>query len=909
MNVRASRARATVSRLSGVVLIALVLLPGHSHAQMECGSASQAMEQISTTVAGPLFTHAFGPWGDAVGAAVGVHFTEAPADVFERCWREAEESEEEDDDGYDDTYGLLDPPDEDDGDGDGWSWGDPHVLTFDGLEYDFHGAGDYVLLEHAPTRSAVHTRYVRSLDRRVSAQQALAIGVGDRVVTLYEVPPTEAEPIAIDGVPTAFQPGGWYEDDDLRIQRVQQWIFVRFSNGLTVATVSGRTNRIHVPSAWAGELIGLMGNRDGNPANDVAHRDGTAVDPSDADALYGGFLDDWLVAPQASLFAEPFDVAAMGPLRPDSVPSLAELDNETIVAATEVCERVGLQSGRGLEACVFDVAWTGDESWASADGALATRTLTSGSVMPNVTRLFELGDGAVAGTLEAVGVAHDVQVPAHNDDAARVLASGQHCDSATPATVAIVVGGIARSERRLTCDTSVELPPVAHTLRVTDPSGGTADYAFNVSERILSPTIQAGSIEPNVPVSIPIADNRQQWRWTIDEGNPSMFIQSGALSRAEDSTASVCNARWSVIDLGGSALHSGSLCIDAANIDVTGAAYLVVDIPADVGAGFVPGYTATGAESTVTLTDRVRLDGSLGSPGQVDTWRLDIEPGTSLLLMNEGGSNDCGIVWSILENNIEVFSGASCFDSDPVTLTAGGNVQIRVDAASAFGDYGLDIIRVPEPGLERLSVSEVLDASISVPGEVVRFAIDANAEDELLLTNTTEGTPNCRVVWRVLGPAESGGMEDAVFEGPSCFDTEPIRLPRTGQYIVEVDGNRSATGSVLLTAHSVPAPTMSTLRFGEEMDASIRSPGARVRLTFDANAGDELTLREGAQDNTECGIAWRVLGPYTDDAVVFEGASCFDSPPIAIESSGSYILETDGERSDTGAVGVLVERR
>ena len=282
-----------------------------------------AAEQVALTVTGPVFNAVFGRAGDLVAAGVGLRYTEAPVDIWERCWREAMEDdgedEEEDEDAYHDPYGLLDP--DDDEDDDGWSWGDPHLATFDGVAYDFHGAGDYVLMEHASSDSIIQTRYVRADDARYSAQYALAVRVGDRTVVLYENKTAGSEPVVLDGRQVPFQTGGWYEDEDLRIQRIRHWTFVRFTNGLSVATSSGRTNRFHIPSAWAGEVRGLLGNDDGNPANDIVRRDGTVVRPVDKDIFYGAFLDDWSVSQDESLFIEPFDISANGPIRPDPVPA------------------------------------------------------------------------------------------------------------------------------------------------------------------------------------------------------------------------------------------------------------------------------------------------------------------------------------------------------------------------------------------------------------------------------------------------------------------------------------------------------------------------------------------------------------------------------------------------------------
>lgn len=67
----------------------------------------------------------------------------------------------------------------------------------------------------------------------------------------------------------------------------------------------------------------------------------------------------------------PFDVSEWGPVRPDEVITLADLDPTDTEAATQVSGDAGIQPGRGFEECVFDVAFTGDLSWAEIEPSAA----------------------------------------------------------------------------------------------------------------------------------------------------------------------------------------------------------------------------------------------------------------------------------------------------------------------------------------------------------------------------------------------------------------------------------------------------------------------------------------------------------------------------------------------------------
>ena len=56
------------------------------------------------------------------------------------------------------------------------SKGEPHLTTFDGVGYDFQGAGDFTLVESADDSLDVHVRYVQ-IDSNVTVASAVATSV------------------------------------------------------------------------------------------------------------------------------------------------------------------------------------------------------------------------------------------------------------------------------------------------------------------------------------------------------------------------------------------------------------------------------------------------------------------------------------------------------------------------------------------------------------------------------------------------------------------------------------------------------------------------------------------------------------------------------------------------------------
>ncbi|MEM9208115.1 MAG: VWD domain-containing protein [Pseudomonadota bacterium] len=780
-------------------------------AQARCGSLEMVAEQIAAELI-PVPFGRFGPRGDLLGAGASMQLTESPADIFKRCMDEALEPvpEEEPLSPVDDprSYpGGSARDDEEEGGILGFIaaiFGDPHLVTLDRRAYDFQGAGDYVLLQYPSAGVEVQARFARLVGNPAATfTRSVAVRVGDRVVSLFEGGPGDATPVVIDGRPVPFLNSGTYRDADLHVQRFRQWYLVRFSNGLAVATVGGATVNVRIPEAWSGRVSGLLGNRDGDAGNDIALRDGTLIDPGDVDAMYGPFLDGWLTDRGDTLFSLPFDVETFGPIRPESIVTLDSLPDDAVTRATDVCGRAGLSAGPTLEGCIFDVALTGDESWAN----------------PETMAISDLGQTSAS---EDLG---PIRLDARNE--------------------------------------------------------------------------------------LPAASTDRRWRWSVTSAsNDRLFLRGTGLQATDSAIASACTVRWGLIDADGAETASGSLCIDEPNLSVEGVVALEVYVPAGIEGGFVLGLVQKGAQNQIELESTLRLDGELRSPGQIDAYALTVEPGTRLLLMDPDDGNACGVTWSILVGDEALFRGASCLDTDPIAIREGGVATVVVDAGTSTGTYSLEIVRVPESSNLELELGQSLDASIATPGEVIRYRFNATEGEQVVLADPSEANKTCQIFWRILSAGDADSAP--VFDGSTCFDTDPITLPSSGPYILEVDGKQAATGAAFLTVYSVPEPRIENLRFGQALDGSVRRPGERVRFRFDGSAGETLRLSDPDNVNRNCNIVWRVTGPDADtngqQALLFEGPVCFDSNAIELTATGAHVLEIDGKSAVIGEVAVQVDR-
>jgi len=259
------------------------------------------------------------------------------------------------------------------------SFGDPHVLTLDGLKYDFQAVGEFILIEDADDPSfVVQVRQSRFLGfTTMSVNTAVAASVaGDRVVVYARKDP----PVWIDGTPRVIgsseglSRGGTVTNDG--------GVFViRWPTGeeLTVLTAwKALVNVSYRPSESRprSHVRGLLGTHDSNAANDLTTRSGkTLRTPSRPNDLYAVFGQSYRIRDAESLFDysegestatftdRSFPLLHGTPPRPPAA---------AVARARASCERAGVTGAQALEACATDVAITGDIGFARAMSAHGT---------------------------------------------------------------------------------------------------------------------------------------------------------------------------------------------------------------------------------------------------------------------------------------------------------------------------------------------------------------------------------------------------------------------------------------------------------------------------------------------------------------------------------------------------------
>ncbi|MEZ5099055.1 MAG: VWD domain-containing protein [Thermoleophilia bacterium] len=342
----------------------------------------------------------------------------------------------------------------------GGSIGDPHLITLDGLHYEFQAAGEFVLVRSASGDLEIQARQEPwKGSRRVTVNTQLAFRVaGTRVV----VDARGGLRVLVDGKAVApgqsiALGGGEVSHDRL--------VGVRWPDGSSarVVPIAGALSvLVTLAATRAGKVSGLLGDFDGDPADDLAARDGERVaytyEPYRVSligkgeareertarfrtALYDRLGDSWRLRQRESLLDyRPGETTATFTDRtlPAARAEVEDVPRATRQRAERICRARGIVGEGALDACIVDVALTGEEGFADAVATgeqLATldlRRLAWGADLNADVELARTPDGS----LHLASEERDPDTGAYRQTSARIAPDGTE----TQATI-LAAGG------------------------------------------------------------------------------------------------------------------------------------------------------------------------------------------------------------------------------------------------------------------------------------------------------------------------------------------------------------------------------------------------------------------------------------------------------------------------------------
>jgi len=269
------------------------------------------------------------------------------------------------------------------------TFGDPHIFTFDGLPNSFQAVGEFIHSKDTMGSFEVQTRF-RGINSNVSLTDAVAMRIGSDRVGLYS---RASQPLLVNGIPTEVTsnplrlPGGGrifrefdtfqflWPSGELLTADILPWVGTHLS--VTAA----------VPLERQGQYRGLLGNANGNPNDDMQTQQGQILptDPS-FEERYSIFGNSWRITQDESLFdyAPGETTATFTDLNfPSQQITSDSFPDDVREAAAEICRAAGITNPAFLEACIIDVAETGENGFAESAANIQNEFIEGWVINPN----------------------------------------------------------------------------------------------------------------------------------------------------------------------------------------------------------------------------------------------------------------------------------------------------------------------------------------------------------------------------------------------------------------------------------------------------------------------------------------------------------------------------------------------
>lgn len=671
------------------------------------------------------------------------------------------------------------------------SYGDPHLVTLDGLAYDLQAVGEFHAVQ-APGID-VQVRFVpMGTSTKVSVTSAVAIGTD-----LHRLEFRRDGTVLLDGV--AQEKSGMLLDDGTLVTINGGAVQVQTRLGVVAHWVFGHSDLgVTVPSGM--QVGGLFGNNDGQLDDDLRMRDGTPVAAGDVAVIHGPFADSWRISDSESLFTyDPGQSTSSytDTSFPSTVARLTDYSPAELDAANAQCIAGGVNPGPAMQACALDALTTADSTFIAAAAAVPAGIVDPTAVQFDSTGvLTQSFDGAVSSNFSsaqylqvsptslAAGAFFDdspykfalVSVPRHSQVAvsARLLVIGPTESDAETQQVSVDVDGVATAVVGLEGAGSV----------VSGPAGTSVSFTGSGS-------LVDGTVFRAYQVSVPVVHATDALKVTF---SPSGFH----------------------------AILGTGVAIDEVSVALT-------TLPPDVKAGLALPFVA-GAVQGAGL-------GSIEQPGAADEYRFALGSATDVLV-------ETNAAYGVRVDLVNAVTGEWIAASDRSYhqlyrgLPAGAYSVVVTAGGQTVSSYGFDVLVAPAAQEFAIGLGDSIgDGMIGSTPAVGAGRLETTASKDVYRFQVSAAQAGR---WAF----ESGGVlpvcRDAVLIeessgralGSPCASTG-FRLEVTlveGSYRIEVPVSTGWTGGYVLRSYPDPLPQEFAYTLGQSITegfiGGLSAPGA-----------------------------------------------------------------------------------
>ncbi|GGA79399.1 hypothetical protein GCM10011369_21680 [Neiella marina] len=307
--------------------------------------------------------------------------------------------------------------------------GDPNLRTFDGLSYGFHGVGEYILAKSSLDSLEIQGRY-EAVERSqsVSLNAAIAADVEGNRLAFYRGNTGLA--LLIEGELSDISFGTHQLSNGAAIERKEREFIVFWADGSSMR-VFRRGDFVEVETALnnqrAGSVNGLLGRFDGSIENELQSSTGQNISNSNFNELYDIYGESWRVTEESTLFDYFDNESVEGFINrnyPRSLMTKERLIEQVGITEyqriLELCSQYVQQQSR-LNACVLDVALTGQESGLTSYQQIAESTRELILPIPPLVNITSPSGGEILssnviieGQFDTPSVVSDLKVSINN---------------------------------------------------------------------------------------------------------------------------------------------------------------------------------------------------------------------------------------------------------------------------------------------------------------------------------------------------------------------------------------------------------------------------------------------------------------------------------------------------------------